>query len=55
MRVNEGIGIDVSAEGGDAEMIEYLCVLDHRGSRYMLYAGNGFGRTGFGVAVAVEE
>lgn len=43
--------IDVSADGWDAEMIEYPHVFDHRGRRYMLYAGNGFGRTGFGLAV----
>jgi hypothetical protein len=44
-------GIDVSEAGWDAEMIEYPCVFDHKGRRYMLYAGNGFGRTGFGLAV----
>jgi hypothetical protein len=43
--------MDVSADGWDAEMIAYPCVFDHRGTRYMLYAGNGFGRTGFGLAV----
>lgn len=43
--------VDVSADGWDAEMIEYPCVFDHDGVRYMLYAGNGFGRTGFGLAV----
>jgi hypothetical protein len=32
-------------------MIEYPCVFDHKGARYMLYAGNGYGRTGFGLAV----
>jgi hypothetical protein len=44
-------GIDVSPEGWDSEMIEYPCVFDHGGERYMLYAGNTFGRTGFGLAV----
>lgn len=43
--------IDVSTEGWDAEMIEYPHVFDHAGRRYMLYAGNGFGRSGFGLAV----
>jgi predicted GH43/DUF377 family glycosyl hydrolase len=43
--------LDVSNEGWDSEMVEYPFVFDHRGSRYMLYAGNGFGRTGFGLAV----
>jgi hypothetical protein len=43
--------LDVSEHGWDAEMVEYPCLFDHRGCRYMLYAGNGFGRTGFGLAV----
>jgi len=44
-------GIEVSATGWDAEMLAYPCVLDHRGRRYMLYNGNGFGETGIGLAV----
>ena len=32
-------------------MIEYPFVFDHDGSRYMLYNGNGYGKTGFGLAV----
>lgn len=47
-------GIDVSSEGWDSEMIEYPFVFDHRGVRYMLYNGNGYGRTGFGLAVAAR-
>lgn len=48
-------GIDVSSEGWDSEMIEYPFVLEHDGVRYMLYNGNGYGRTGFGLAVAERE
>lgn len=44
-------GIDVSASGWDSEMIEYPFVFDHEGRRYMLYNGNGYGKTGFGLAV----
>ena len=44
-------GIDVSPSGWDSEMIEYPFVFDHKGQRYMLYNGNGYGRTGFGLAV----
>lgn len=51
VRQEEPGGIDVSAEGWDSEMIEYPFVFDHQGSRYMLYAGNAYGRTGFGLAV----
>ena len=46
----EEVGIDVSADGWDSEMIEYPFVFDHGGIRYMLYNGNGNGRTGFGIA-----
>ena len=45
------IGIDVSPTGWDSDMIEYPCVFEHKGRRYMLYAGNKFGATGFGLAV----
>jgi hypothetical protein len=44
-------GISVSASGWDSEMIEYPYVLDHAGERYMFYNGNGYGRSGFGLAV----
>jgi hypothetical protein len=45
-------GLDVSAGSGwDSEMVSYPCVFDHRGQRYMLYNGNRYGRTGFGLAV----
>jgi hypothetical protein len=43
--------IDVSSAGWDSEMIEYPFVLDHKGGRYMFYNGNGYGQTGFGLAV----
>lgn len=46
----EDSGIDVSADGWDAEMIEYPYVWEHKGRRLMLYNGNGFGRTGLGLA-----
>ncbi|MFZ4289096.1 hypothetical protein [Variovorax sp. HJSM1_2] len=44
-------GIDVSSQGWDSEMIEYPFVLKHGGEHYMLYNGNGYGRTGFGLAI----
>jgi len=43
--------IDVSVSGWDSDMIEYPFVFDHQGARYMIYNGNGFGKTGFGLAV----
>lgn len=50
-RLDNQAGIDVSATGWDSEMIEYPFVFDHGGQRYMLYNGNGYGKTGFGLAV----
>jgi len=50
-RLDEDVGIDRSAEGWDSEAICYSCVFDQAGKRYMLFNGNGYGRTGFGIAV----
>ncbi|MDR2979390.1 MAG: hypothetical protein LBV02_02955 [Bacteroidales bacterium] len=50
-RKDADAGIDVSTSGWDSEMIEYPFVFDHKGRRYMLYNGNEYGRTGFGLAV----
>lgn len=40
-----------SADGWDAEMIAYPVVHGAPGRRVLLYNGNGFGRTGIGLAV----
>lgn len=53
-RKDEAVGIDVSSEGWDSDMVEYACVFDHEGSRHMLYNGNDFGRTGIGHAVLTQ-
>lgn len=50
-RLDQRVGIEPSATGWDSEMIEYPFVFDHKGQRYMLYNGNGYGITGFGLAV----
>ena len=44
-------GLDVAASGWDSEAVTYPHVFDHAGRRYMLYNGNEYGRTGFGLAV----
>ncbi|PLX98700.1 MAG: hypothetical protein C0623_11905 [Desulfuromonas sp.] len=54
-RMDDLVGIDVSDEGWDSEMIEYPAVFDHKGKRYMLYCGNEFGKTGFGMAELVQK
>jgi hypothetical protein len=50
-RKDHEVGIDVSPDGWDSEMVCYPCVFDHAGTRYMLYNGNDYGRTGIGLAV----
>ncbi|PDS33810.1 hypothetical protein CO653_17730 [Rhizobium anhuiense] len=44
-------GIDVSPSGWDSEMIEYPFVFAHGDRWYLMYNGNRFGKTGFGLAV----
>lgn len=53
-RKDNEVGIDVSEEGWDSEMICYPSVFHHEGRTYMLYNGNGYGFTGFGLAVLDE-
>lgn len=51
----ETAGIDVSTNGWDSEMIEYPFVLVHDNQRYMFYNGNGYGKSGFGLAVLTDD
>jgi predicted GH43/DUF377 family glycosyl hydrolase len=44
------IDLDVAATGWDSEMVAYPTVFELDGSVYMIYVGNGNGRTGFGLA-----
>lgn len=48
-------GIDVSAEGWDAQMQCYPHVFQCEGKVYLLYNGNEFGRHGFGLAVLMDQ
>lgn len=50
-RQDDQSGIAPSVSGWDSEMICYPYVFVHAGQRYMLYNGNGYGRTGFGLAL----
>jgi hypothetical protein len=54
-RQDHRAGIDVTPGGWDGEMVCYPCVFDHAGGRYMLYNGDGYGRTGFGLAVLEQD
>jgi hypothetical protein len=51
IRDDDNVGIDVSAEGWDSEMLCYPHVFHCDDKIYMLYNGNEFGRFGFGLAV----
>ena len=51
IRKDEEAGIDVSESDWDSEMICYPYVWEHKGKMYMLYNGNGYGRTGIGLAI----
>ena len=50
-RNDESVGIHVSNEGWDSDMLCYPHVFLCNGRIYMLYNGNEFGRLGFGIAV----
>jgi len=52
-RRDDEAGIERSESGWDSVMQAYPSIYEHRGRRVMLYNGNGFGRSGFGYAVAV--
>jgi hypothetical protein len=45
------LNLGPSAEGWDSEMVCYPCVFKHLNKRWMLYNGNGYGASGFGLAV----
>ena len=48
------VGIDVSSHGWDSEMICYPYVFIHNNEIFMVYNGNGYGRSGFGIAKLEE-
>jgi predicted GH43/DUF377 family glycosyl hydrolase len=50
-RLDHKVGISVSDSGWDSDMIEYPFVFKHKNELYMLYNGNGYGLSGFGLAI----
>ncbi len=54
-RLDEKAGISPSEKGWDSEMIEYPSIVDLADGRYMLYNGNGYGKSGIGLAKLQEE
>ena len=53
-RMDDLSGIEASDSGWDGEMVCYPFIFEHDGKRYMLYNGNAYGKTGFGIAVLNE-
>jgi hypothetical protein len=51
LRKDQFANIDISDSGWDSEMICYPAVFTLNFKTYMLYNGNGFGKTGFGLAI----
>ncbi len=50
-RLDDVGGLLPSGVGWDSDEVCYPSVFEHGGRRYLLYCGNGYGRTGFGLAV----
>ncbi len=53
-RRDESLGITLSNEGWDSEMMAYPAVIAWKDKIYMFYNGNDYGKTGFGYAELVE-
>lgn len=54
-RMDSCANLEPSAEGWDSEMIAYPYLFKFRNRLHVLYNGNGFGKSGFGLAVAEDE
>lgn len=49
-RLDGQVGIDISPSGWDSGMVAYPFVFRHKETMFMLYNGNDYGKTGFGLA-----
>lgn len=54
-RMDDLVDLEPSKSGWDSEMVEYPYVFNHKGKKYMVYNGNGYGTNGAGLAVLEEE
>jgi len=50
-RKDELVGLTVTDNAWDSEMVCYPCIFEHNGQLHMLYNGNDYGKTGIGLAV----
>ena len=53
-RKDDEVGLDVSPDGWDSEMICFSSLVTVGDKTYLFYNGNNYGATGFGVAVRRE-
>jgi predicted GH43/DUF377 family glycosyl hydrolase len=53
VRKDDEFNLDVSDSGWDSEMMAYPYVYNYKGRLYMFYVGNGFGKSGFGLASCI--
>jgi sucrose-6-phosphate hydrolase SacC (GH32 family) len=54
-RDDDSAGIDLSDDGWDSDMQCYPNIFECQNSIYLLYNGNNFGRSGFGIAKLISE
>jgi len=54
-RRDSEVGIFPGDDAWESDEIEYPFVFDDQGDRYMLYNGNAYGKTGFGLARLVKS
>ena len=55
VRKDEDIGIELSKNGWDSQMMAYPCVLTIKDKTHLFYNGNNYGIDGFGYAELIEE
>jgi hypothetical protein len=54
-RLDDRVGIDVSKEGWDSEMIAFAERFQYKNKTYLFYCGNHYGMAGMGYAELVKE
>lgn len=54
-RRDDEVGLAPAGDGWDGRTLEYPCVFPHQGRWYLLYCGDGYGATGFGLARMVGD
>ncbi|PKO82457.1 MAG: hypothetical protein CVU19_01695 [Betaproteobacteria bacterium HGW-Betaproteobacteria-13] len=54
-RADDLLGLDVSADGWDAQAVAYSAIVECAGHTYCFYNGNEFGGSGFGCAVRESD